>query len=81
MAASLGAFLVRVRVRLLLANSMPKPQAWQPLALVFRRSHRLFPLTRSKVGLILLYRFCYYICLTDNRRYAFYQYCRRDRFA
>ena len=66
----MGAFLVRVRVRLLLANSMPKPQAWQPLALVFRRSHRLFPLTRSKVGLILLYRFCYYICLTDNRRYT-----------
>ena len=50
-----GAFLVRVRLSLPLANSMPKPQAWQPLALVFRRSHRLFPLPRSKVGLILLY--------------------------
>ena len=49
MAASL------VRVRLILANSIPKPQAWQPLALVFHRYHRLFPLPRSKVGLILLY--------------------------
>ena len=41
MVASLGAFLVCIRFRLLLANSMPKPQAWQPLALVFRLSHRL----------------------------------------
>ena len=49
MAASL------VRVRLILANSIPKPQAWQPLALVFHWYHRLFPLPRSKVGLILLY--------------------------
>ena len=50
-----GAFLVRVRLSLPLANSMPKPQAWQPLALVFRRSHRLFPLPQSKLGPILLY--------------------------
>ena len=54
MAATLGGVPALVRL-CLLANSMLKPRAWQPLALVFDLSLRLFALPRSKVGLILLY--------------------------